>query len=126
MAKRGPKTKNYTKKRRKELVELLTKYIKETDMPTLAHFGANNGVPKSSLYDIEELDELREMATTKKEAFLEREGISKNSTRSITFIIFALKQLGWTDNTKNLNVNLESDLEALEEEELDEEIKKAE
>jgi hypothetical protein len=122
MAKRGPKTKKYTKKRRKELVILLKEYIEENEIPILAEFGYKNGIPKSSLYDIEELDELRQLAILKKEANLEREGLRKDSNTA--FVCFSLKQLGWSDNIKTTNVNVGVDIDDIDENELDKEIEK--
>ena len=125
MAKRGPKKPyKYTLKRRKELARLLKEYIEWEDMPILAEFAYKNGVPKSSLYDIDELSDLMEKCRNKKEAYLETNALKGKINPSMA--IFSLKQLGWTDKVDTKNINGNINLDDIDESQIDDEIKKIE
>jgi len=94
MAKVGRKVK-YTKDYLNEINEKLNKYIDEEDIPILAEFAYLNNIPRQKLYEFKELNDAIKKAITKKEANLEKGGLT--GSINITMAIFSLKQLGWKD-----------------------------
>lgn len=80
---------------RRQLLVDFAAYIERTPLPIACEFAAARGIPKSTLYSWEEFAEALELATTKKEAALERGMLSGDFPPAGA--IFSLKQLGWTD-----------------------------
>jgi len=79
----------------KEIIGLLEEYIEKTDIPIIAEFAYLNNLPRETLYDREEFSTLLKKAISKKEAQLERLGLS--DAVNISMAVFSLKQLGWSD-----------------------------
>lgn len=77
----------------------MQEYIDANEVPSLAGFCASIGRPRSYVNMIPELDDMRELLLTKKEAALERLGLSGEV--NTTMAIFALKQLGWSDKVEH-------------------------
>jgi len=95
MPKVGAPVTTFTPERKKELIELLQKYINETKVPIVAEFAYLNNVLRASLYGVPELQTLLKRLIEKKEAALEK--LSLAGSVNTTQAIFSLKQLGWRD-----------------------------
>lgn len=82
-----------------EMVARLESYTEKTAYPSLAEFCYQNRIHRKRLYEHPELDAARDRLLAKKEVYLEKAGLklTKDQGSRGTFIIFALKQLGWTD-----------------------------
>lgn len=83
----------------KELTQKMESYIKKTDIPILKEFCFQNNIFVEDLYKHKELKAITQKLIYKKEMALEQLGYTKNS--NYPFIIFSLKQLGWTDTLRN-------------------------
>ena len=81
---------------RQKLLEAIEKYIDETSIPIVSEFAYLNGLNRTSVYEIEELSDAIKKLVSKKEAALERLGLSGAPNVS-PMAIFSLKQLGWKD-----------------------------
>lgn len=117
MAKRGRKPK-YSKKFLKELAEKFDEYIRNTEIPIIAEFAAQNGLYKQFFYDHDEFSDLIKKALTKKEASLERLGLE--GKLNPTMVVFSLKQMGWSDRQEHkhegkieIELKLPEDLERM-------------
>ncbi len=95
MAHAGGRPPKYTKEIREKLLEAFDKYIDDTPMSIIAEFAYKNDVSREELYDWPEFATLLKKCVTKKEAYLEKEGVAGNTNPAVT--IFSLKQLGWRD-----------------------------
>lgn len=71
------------------------KYIEESDLPIVAEFAYQNGIDRKKLYEFPELRDAINLCITKKEAALQRGGLSGAYNAAMT--IFSLKQIGWKD-----------------------------
>ncbi len=80
---------------REALLSKLLIYIRDTPIPIIAEFAAQNQLHRQQLYDMEELSDALKACVFKKEAALEREALNGNV--NCTMAIFSLKQLGWKD-----------------------------
>jgi predicted transcriptional regulator len=80
---------------KKDIEKKLIKYINETEIPIIAEFAYQNNIPRSSLYDFENISELLKKTISKKEAQLEKLALTGNI--NTTMAIFSLKQIGWRD-----------------------------
>jgi hypothetical protein len=80
---------------RAELLEALTQYIDNTDIPILAEFAHEHGILRQRMYEWPELEDAIKACITKKEFALEKKALSGDV--NCTMAIFSLKQLGWTD-----------------------------
>lgn len=87
--------KKYTDEEVQEIVHLFEEYIDNTLIPIIAEFAYQNNIERHSLYDYEEFSTLIKRAIDKKEAQLEKLGLSNEVNQ--TMAIFSLKQLGWRD-----------------------------
>ncbi len=89
----------WTKEYCSEIADLLFAYTEKTDYPSIADFCFKNNIRKQRLYEQPELEAERERLLAKKEACLEKLGrsLTKEQGSRGSFIIFALKQLGWKD-----------------------------
>ena len=92
----------YTKKEIKELKEKLLTYIEENTIPIIAEFAYMNNIPRSTLYEFDILSDAMERCRNKKEANLEKGGLSGKFVPSI--VSLSLKQLGWTDK-QSIDIN---------------------
>jgi hypothetical protein len=72
----------------------LDAYRKATPIPCLKDFCDGHDIHCPRLYEHEELSEAIKLCVQKREVGLEKQGLSG---ASVTFCIFALKQLGWKD-----------------------------
>lgn len=99
-----PKIK-YSQNRKDKIKKELKEYLETHDIPIIAEFAYLTGIPRSTLYEWDEIRDLMELCTTKKEANLEL-GALKGELQP-TMAIFSLKQLGWTDKVEQ-NVKSES------------------
>lgn len=81
-----------------ELVIAFADYIDNTDIPIIVEFAYMNGIDRGVIYDYPEFSTLQKMCTAKKEAQLERMGLSGEIDK--TMAIFSLKQLGWSDRQR--------------------------
>lgn len=88
---------SFPPERVEELISLFDKYIQDTEIPIVAEFATMNNIYKQRLYDIEDFADCLKRCTTKKEAALERQGLSNKC--NTTMAIFSLKQLGWKDKS---------------------------
>lgn len=91
----GGRPRTFTDDEVLDLVERFEDYIATTEIPIIAEFAYQNDVPRDILYDYDEFSTLRKKAIDKKEAQLERLGLSNQVDK--TMAIFSLKQLGWRD-----------------------------
>ena len=80
---------------REELARKFLAYIKENDVPIAAEFAYQNGIHRQNLYEMPELSDALKLCMTKKEASLEKGGLSGDL--NTTMAIFSLKQIGWKD-----------------------------
>lgn len=85
----------YTPELIQEIQTAFENYIKATDIPIVAEFAHQYGLPRAKLYEIEQLKYTVKECIDKKEAQLERLGLSNQV--NTTMAIFSLKQLGWRD-----------------------------
>ena len=85
----------YTPEVIQEIKDAFEKYIRETEVPIVAEFAHQYGLPRAKLYEIEELNYTVKECIDKKEAQLERLGLTNQV--NTTMAIFSLKQLGWRD-----------------------------
>lgn len=88
---------------RKKFLKLFRKYIASTDIPSIEEFTSQNWIPRSTFYEWEEFEELREIALDKKKAAIELGSLRNNLNPSQA--IFSLKQLGFTDRQEVINHN---------------------
>lgn len=88
----------YTQERLEEIRQSLEQYIDNTEIPILAEFAYMNHIRRQALYEHEELSDTLKRLIDKKEAQLERLFLFTNSKQ--TMAIFSLKQLGWSDKSK--------------------------
>jgi len=82
----------YDEKFKISLLGKLKTYLKKTDIPILAEFAYQSDIPRSTLYEFEELSDTIKKLRNKKEANLERKSL--NGEINTTMAIFSLKQLG--------------------------------
>lgn len=96
---------------REAIKAAFTQYVESTEIPIIAEFAVSQGFGKQVIQDLGEADEdfsyLIKKCTSKKEAALERKGLSGDI--ALPMAIFSLKQLGWTDKQEN---TLKGDKEA--------------
>jgi len=78
-----------------QLIDMLEKYTKKTDIPILSEFAHLNNINRSYLYSLDPLKDTIKKLIDKKEAQLERKALDKEI--NVTMAIFSLKQLGWKD-----------------------------
>jgi len=88
----------YNKKEIKELLKKFEIYIENTDIPILVEFAYKNGITRASLYDYPEFSTLKERCLLKKEAQLET--LALFNVVNPTMAVFSLKQMGWSDKSK--------------------------
>ena len=86
---------------RAELLEALTRYVDETEIPIVAEFAYKHGVRRDYLYDMPELTNALKNCVLKKEAALE--SMALKGQINCTMAIFSLKQLGWKDTHETTN-----------------------
>jgi len=92
-----------------EINQLLMKYTKETDIPIIAEFAYMNNIRRQLLYENVSLSDSIKACSEKKEAQLERMGLTGGVDK--TMAIFSLKQLGWKDRQEvDLNHKQEIDV----------------
>lgn len=70
-------------------------YIAENEIPIVSEFCTLYGIGRSTLYEIEEVQEEIDRCVTKKEANIERGALKGELNPAMS--IFSLKQLGWKD-----------------------------
>lgn len=110
----GGRPSKYSDERIVELVEAFERYIEKTEIPIVAEFAALNKMHKNYFYDRTEFSNLIKECVSKKEAALERGGLT--GSLNPTVAIFSLKQLGWRDRqevestTLNTNHNINEDV----------------
>jgi len=94
----GGRPKKYTDGLRAELLEAFFVYIEENDIPILAEFAYENGVPRQKIYEFEEFSDAIQLCHCKKEANLEKGAL----TRAIDpgMAKFSLAQLGWSEKSQ--------------------------
>jgi hypothetical protein len=108
---RPPDTPNvWTPEHKVEVVKLIEDYLTRASYPSVAEFCYKYRIRKQRLYEFEELAEARELLLAKKEMRLEEMGraLTQSHGGRATFVIFALKQLGWTDK-QEIDANLHND-----------------
>lgn len=96
----GGRPKTYNEEQIQEISLKLEKYIAEEDIPIVAEFAYLNDVPRNTLYDYTEFSTLLKKLIDKKEAQLERKGLTNEVNTGMA--IFSLKQLGWRDRQEML------------------------
>jgi hypothetical protein len=97
-----------------ELSNLIADYFDQTTRPTLSGLAVFLEVDRQTLYNYREKDEffgIIKRATAKVESIYEERAIYENNP---TGVIFALKNMGWSDNKKiDLAVSKEQPLFSL-------------
>ena len=97
-----------------ELSNLIADYFDQTKRPTLSGLAVFLEVDRHTLYNYKERDEffhIIKRATAKVESIYEERAIYENNP---TGVIFALKNMGWSDNKKiDLAVSKEQPLFSL-------------
>jgi hypothetical protein len=84
-----------------ELANLIADYFNSTQKPTLSGLAVYLEIDRQTLYNYKERDEFFDIikkATAKVEAIYEERAIYENNP---TGVIFALKNMGWTDRVAN-------------------------
>lgn len=84
-----------------QLRELVDQYFDSTEKPTLSGLAVFLGIDRQTLYNYKERDnffDIIKKATAKVEAIYEERTIYENNP---TGVIFALKNMGWTDRIAN-------------------------
>lgn len=84
-----------------ELAQLVDDYFRSTDRPTLSGLAVYLEIDRQTLYNYKERDEFFDIikrATAKVEAIYEERAIYENNP---TGVIFALKNMGWSDKIEN-------------------------
>ena len=84
-----------------ELSNLVADYFNSTDRPTLSGLAVYLEIDRQTLYNYKERDEFFDIikkATAKVESIYEERAIYENNP---TGVIFALKNMGWTDKVEN-------------------------
>ena len=104
MAKSGKvgQPRKYNVEEIEEIKKKFGEYIDENTVPIIAEFAYKNNILRETLYDYNEFATLRKRAIDKKEANLEKGGLSGNLNTAMS--IFSLKQLGWTDK-QSIDIN---------------------
>lgn len=99
MAKNGPhlggRPPEWTPDKLQELHTKFLQYIHDNDIPIIAEFAYLNDINRQRLYEWEMFSDTIKKCTSKKEAALERMGLTNQV--NTTMAIFSLKQLGWRD-----------------------------
>lgn len=96
-----------------KLMDDFSEYIRNTDIPIIAQFAAQQGLWKGWFHDRVEFSNLLKECTNKKEAALEIGMLT--GTLNATGSIFSLKQLGWTDRQQlDMNIKQQSFEEQLQ------------
>lgn len=85
----------YTDDHIEKLKKALDKYIQNTDIPIVSEFAYQNNIRRQFLYENPILSDAIKKLIDKKEAQLERKGLTGEI--NTTMAIFSLKQLGWKD-----------------------------
>ena len=84
-----------------KLQEMVDQYFESTDRWTLSGLAVFLGIDRKTLYNYEERDEFFHIiknAKSKVESIYEERAIYENNP---TGVIFALKNMGWTDRVAN-------------------------
>jgi hypothetical protein len=84
-----------------ELSNLVSDYFNQTDRPTLSGLALFLEIDRQTLYNYKDRDQFFDIikrATSKVEAVYEERAIYENNP---TGVIFALKNMGWTDRVAN-------------------------
>lgn len=84
-----------------ELSNLIAEYFNSTERPTLSGLAVFLEIDRQTLYNYKERDEFFDIikkATAKVESIYEERAIYENNP---TGVIFALKNMGWTDRVAN-------------------------
>lgn len=84
-----------------ELSNLIADYFNSTERPTLSGLAVFLEIDRQTLYNYKERDEFFDIikkATAKVESIYEERAIYENNP---TGVIFALKNMGWTDRVAN-------------------------
>jgi hypothetical protein len=85
----------YTPERIQEIKEAMERYIDENSVPIVAEFAYLNDIRRQKLYEIPELSDTLGKLIDKKEAQLEKGGLSNALNASMAK--FSLAQLGWSE-----------------------------
>ena len=88
-----------------ELSNLIADYFNTISKPTLSGLAVFLEIDRQTLYNYKDRDEFFDIikkATAKVESIYEERAIYENNP---TGVIFALKNMGWTDRVANDNVN---------------------
>lgn len=85
----------YTPERIQQLKDDMEKYVEEHSIPIVAEFAYIQRIRRQKLYEIPELADTLERLINKKEAQLEKGGLSNVLNASMAK--FSLAQLGWSE-----------------------------
>lgn len=85
----------FTQERVQEIKETMERYIDENSVPIVAEFAYLNDIRRQKLYEIPELADTLGKLIDKKEAQLEKGGLSNALNASMAK--FSLAQLGWSE-----------------------------
>ena len=85
----------YTPERIQEIKDAMERYIQETEVPIVAEFAYLNNIRRAILYELPELSYSVSKLIDKKEAVLEKGGLSGDYNASMAK--FSLAQLGWSE-----------------------------
>jgi len=90
------KQKKWSERQIKSIRARLKEYIQKTQVPSIAEFAVQEGVPRGRLYEWDEMADTLDLLRAKRESYLEKQLLDPQ-TKNSTGAIFALKQLGWSD-----------------------------
>ena len=99
MAKNVGRPVEFTTERIAEIKEAMERYIDENSVPIVAEFAYLNNIRRQKLYEIPELSDTMEKLINKKEAQLEKGGLSNALNASMAK--FSLAQLGWSERQEH-------------------------
>lgn len=95
-----------------ELSDLISDYFNQTERPTLSGLAVYLEIDRQTLYNYKKRDEFFDIikrATAKVESIYEERAIYENNP---TGVIFALKNMGWTDRVASDHTTNGKDIQA--------------
>lgn len=115
MASKRGRPKKYSDEQVTDLAAKFKEYIDTTEIPIIAEFAYQNGIPKQIMYEREDFSTLIKICVAKKEAALEIGALK--GILNPTMAVFSLKQMGWSDKqvveSNNVNHNTVQDVGSL-------------
>jgi hypothetical protein len=100
----------YTPEKIAEIRVAMIKYIEESKFPQISEFAYLNTIPRQTLYELPGIRDLMEKLLAKKEAILEKGGLSGQFQPTIAKFALAQRGINWTERQiiEAHNVNYDS------------------